>query len=109
LKFKNLYLAANSAEAHIIQGLLVRESIKVNLVGEGLSIAAGGLPADVYQIKILVEEKQYNKALDIIKEYEKILKSENIDQGEWRCMHCDNLNPKTFDICWSCNSSKKIL
>ena len=109
MKFKNLYLAANSAEAHIIQGLLVRESIKVNLVGEGLSIAAGGLPADVYQIKILVEEKKYNKALDIINEYEKILKSENIDQGEWRCMHCDNLNPETFDICWSCNSSKKIL
>ncbi len=109
MKFKNLYLAANSAEAHIIQGLLIRESIKVNLVGEGLSIAAGGLPADVYQIKILVEEKQYNKARDIINEYEKILKSKNIDQGEWRCTHCDNLNPETFDICWNCNSSKKAL
>jgi hypothetical protein len=109
LKYKNLYLAANSAEAHIIQGLLIRESIRVNLVGEGLSIAAGGLPADVYQIKILVEEKQYNKALEIINEYEKILKSKSNNQNEWNCTDCDNLNPETFDICWNCNSSLKSL
>ena len=105
MKFKNLYLAANSAEAHIIQGLLNRESIKVNLVGEGLSIAAGGLPADVYQIKILVEEKHYHKALDIINEYENILKTDNLDQEEWKCKSCDNLNPKIFEICWNCNNS----
>ncbi len=105
MNFKNLYLAANSAEAHIIQGLLVRESIKVNLVGEGLSIAAGALPADVYQIKIFVEEDKYNEALKIISNYESTLKADNFDQNEWKCEDCDNLNPKSFDICWNCSSN----
>lgn len=108
MKFVSLYLAANSAEAYLIQGLLNRESIEVNLIGEGLSIAAGGLPADVYHIKIMVQEVQYTKASEIVQKYEKSLKNNLQDQSDWECQKCASLNPDSFEICWKCQESRLI-
>ena len=108
MKFVSLYLAANSAEAYLIQGLLNRESIEVSLIGEGLSIAAGGLPADVYHIKIMVHDLKYTKALEVIQKYEKSLKNNLQDQSDWECQDCVSLNPDSFEICWKCQKSRLV-
>ena len=65
------YTAANLAEAYIIQALLKHESIQTIIIGDNLTIAAGGLPADVFNIDLLIEEIQFTKAMEIIKNYEK--------------------------------------
>ena len=99
------YTAANLTEAYLIQGLLEQESILVTILGENLTIAAGGLPADVFHVDLLIEEYQYAKAVKIILEYEKKLKLSSQKLENWRCDDCDNLNPNSFDICWNCQSS----
>ena len=99
------YTAANLTEAYLIQGLLEQESILVTILGENLTIAAGGLPTDVFHVDLLIEESQYAKAVKIILEYEKKLRISSQRLENWRCDGCDNLNPNSFEICWNCQSS----
>jgi hypothetical protein len=108
MNYKKIYSAANSIEAHMIQGLLERESIETNLSGEGLAIATGGLPADVIQVKIFVNEEKYTEALEIISDYEQILKLPAKDGENWECKECNKINPETFEICWSCQTNRMM-
>ena len=104
MNYKKIYSAANAIEAHMIQGLLEKESISTNLSGEGLSIATGGLPTDVIQVDILVDEEKHAEALQIISNYEEILQQPAQDGESWECEACNKVNPETFEICWSCQA-----
>ena len=106
MNYKKIYSAANAIEAHMIQGLLEKESISTNLSGEGLSIAIGGLPTDVIQVDILVDEEKHAEALEIISNYEEILKLPAKDGESWECEECNKVNPETFELCWSCQTNR---
>jgi hypothetical protein len=106
MNYKQLYKAADENEAYFIKGLMKEYSIDVNLLGEGLSIAIGELPLEVKQVDILVHENQYNDAKNIIDKYEKDL--QNSSNSKWNCPDCNEINPGTFEICWSCNKETKI-
>ena len=106
MNYKRIYSAANSTEAYLIQGLLERETIDTTLSGEGLSIATGGLPTDVIQVEILVDEEKYAEALEIISNYEEILRQPAKDGKSWECEGCHSVNPETFEICWSCQANR---
>ena len=109
MNYKKIYSAANATEAHLIQGLLELESIDTSLSGEGLSIATGGLPTDVIQVELLVDEKKYAEAMEIISKYEQILRQPIKDGVSWKCKECDNVNPDTFEICWCCQTNRLII
>jgi len=102
MNYQLIYKAANSHEAHFIQGLLKRESIKSQLLGENLSLAIGELPIEAMQVDILVPKNNFSKSKKIISNYEKNL-SLNKQDNEWKCTKCNKLNPFNFDICWNCN------
>ena len=106
MNYKRIYSAANSTEAYLIQGLLERETIDTTLSGEGLSIATGGLPTDVIQVEILVDEEKYAEAVKIISNYEEILRQPAQDGQSWECEECNKVNPDTFEICWSCQANR---
>ena len=106
MNYKKIYLAANATEAHLIQGLLERESIETNLSGEGLSTAWGALPTDVNQVEILVDEEKYAEAVEIISNYEEVLRQPALDGQSWECEECNKVNPDTFEICWSCQANR---
>ena len=104
MNFKKIYSAANIAEAYLIQGLLNNLSIESVLSGENLSIAAGGLPADVFQVDIMVPEKSFKEAAKVISNYEKSLKNSFNDNKSWICEKCNDVIPEIFEICWSCQA-----
>ena len=106
MNYKNIYSAANATEAHLIQGLLEQESIETSLSGEGLSIAWGGLPTDVNQVELLVNEDKYAEAVEIISIYEQTLREPARDGKIWECAECTNVNPESFEICWSCQANR---
>ena len=106
MNYKKIYSAANATEAHLIQGLLEQASIDATLSGESLTIAAGALPADVFQVEILVDEDKYSEALKIISNYEEMLKLPAKDGESWECKECKKVNPDTFEICWSCQANR---
>ena len=104
MNYKQIYVAANATEAYLIQGLLELESIETSLSGEGLSIATGGLPTDVIQVELLVDEEKYAEALEVILNYEDLLKQPAQDGQSWECEECNKVNPETFEMCWSCQT-----
>jgi len=106
VKYKNLYSAANATEAYLIKGILENASIETILSGEDLSIGVGELPIDVLQVIIMVNEYKYADALEIISNYEKILREPVQDGKSWQCEECNQVNPETFEICWSCQANR---
>ena len=106
MKYKNIYSAANATEAHLIKGLLENESIETTLSGEGLSIAMGGLPTDVIQVGIMVNEDKYAESLEIISNYEQTLREPAQDGKSWECNECKQVNPEIFEICWNCQANR---
>ena len=106
MNYKKIYSAGNATEAHLIQGLLERESIETNLTGEDLSIGIGGLPTQVVQVEILVDEEKYAEALEIISNYDEILRQPAKDGESWECESCSKVNPDSFEICWSCQANR---
>ena len=98
-------MAANSTEAHLVRGILDQYSIETIFYGEALSIGAGGLPCEVVQVQILVNEKKYSEALSLISNYEKTLSDPSKDGANWNCQECNNVNPETFEICWNCQAN----
>ena len=106
MNYKEIYSAANATEAHLIKGLLEQKSIETNLTGEDLSIGMGGLPTDVLQVEILVNEDKFSEAMEIISCYEQTLKEPAQDGKSWECDQCSSVNPETFEICWSCQANR---
>ena len=104
MNYKKIYSAANAVEAHMIQGLLEQESIGTNLSGESLSTVWGGLQTDFNEVEILVDEEKYAEALEIIANYEQLLKEPAQNGESWECEECNKVNPETFEICWSCQA-----
>ena len=106
MNYKEIYSAANATEAHLIRGLLEQEAIETILSGEDLSIATGGLPTEVVQVKILVNEDKLSEAITFISKYEQTLKEPAQDGESWQCYKCSSVNPETFEICWSCQANR---
>ena len=106
MNYKKIYSAKNATEAHLIQGLLKQESIDAILFGENLTVAAGALPTDVFQVEILVDGDKYSEAIRIISNYEEILRLPAKDGESWECEECNKVNPDTFEICWSCQANR---
>ena len=106
MNYKKVYSAANATEAHMIQGLLEQKSIETRLSGENLSTAWGGMQTDFNEVEILVDEEKYAEALQIISNYEEILKLPAKDGENWKCEECKKVNPDTFEICWSCQANR---
>ena len=104
MNYKKVYSAANATEAHMIQGLLEQKSIETRLSGENLSTAWGGMQTDFNEVEILVDEEKYAEALQIISNYEEILKLPAQDGENWECKECKKVNPDTFEICWNCQA-----
>ena len=105
MKYIKLYKAANVNEAYFIKGLLKKSSIEIQLLGEGLSVAIGGLPLEVMQVDLLVHKNNLDEAKKIISAYEKQLKL-NYSKKNWICISCGNSNPDTFEMCWKCSTER---
>ena len=51
------------------------------------------------------DEEKYPEALQIISNYEDLLKQPAQDDGQsWECEECNKVNPETFEMCWSCQT-----
>lgn len=78
---KYVYSPSNSVEAHMIVHLLAQSDIQAFIHGEALSGATGDLPLHDL-IKIGVVDEDYDRAREIILEWEKQNPSESISAGE---------------------------
>ena len=52
------------------------------------------------------DEEKHTEALQIISNYEEILRQPAQDGENWECEECNKVNPDTFEICWSCQANR---
>ena len=95
--FIELYRAGNVLEANAVKGALEHEGILVRLLGEALGGAAGELPMESQEIRLLVERQQQAKAQAILQRYQQSL-------TPWQCAACGEQNDGHFEVCWRCGA-----
>ncbi|QIZ77012.1 DUF2007 domain-containing protein [Ferrimonas lipolytica] len=95
--YVELFRASNSIEANAVKGMLEQQGILVRLLGEALGGAAGELPVDAQQIRLLVQRCHITKAQQIMVRYQQTM-------APWQCVDCHEQNDGHFELCWNCGS-----
>ena len=101
-QWRRVYQADNSIEAGLVQGLLQRSGVLVQLSGEYLAGAAGELPLTDIGVQLWVPQQQFTVAQRIIEQYLQQLQHE---PAQWHC-GCGELNYQSFEVCWACLQDK---
>jgi len=101
---KLLYTNENRFIVSNMQNIIQNAGIKVQLKNEYIAGAAGDLaPLDTW-LEIWVEEdRDYNKAIKIIKDLE-----QTGSGHDWICDKCQELNSAAFEICWQCQAERPL-
>ncbi|WP_028116774.1 DUF2007 domain-containing protein [Ferrimonas senticii] len=94
--YVELFRAGNALEANALKGLLEQQGVPVRLLGEALGGAAGELPVDSQQIRLLVQQCQLSSAQQVLTQYQQNL-------APWQCV-CGEQNDGHFEVCWRCGS-----
>ena len=64
-----IYSAQNAIDAHIVKGMLEQQGIQARVNGEYLQGGIGELPL-IGLVTVSVSEEDYEKALEVLREYE---------------------------------------
>ena len=99
---KKVFVSDNQIDAHIMKDALRRESIPVEIRGEGLAGAMGELPKFSISPTLWVPEEHYEHALRVIKSIQDNTVVE--DFKSWTCGKCGEENEGQFSACWNCQT-----
>lgn len=98
---KRIYDAANLPEAALLADQLRDAGIEVHVLNQNAVGAMGELPFMNALPQIWVASDDHAAlAQTIIARYRDA--SVNSTHSPWRCVSCDEENPGSFDVCWSC-------
>ena len=103
---KQVYIAADIADAQMCKDYLEACSIAVIIKGEFLSGAAGELPVNAYPTLWVVDERDYDLALSKVKIYESRDPRDQIFQSSWTCEGCGEHIEAQFTQCWHCGHQR---
>ena len=101
---REIFTDTDSARVGLFQSLLEEAGIGTFLKNQYSNnmIAGGGRMSDV--VLCVVNDHEYNAALEIIKE----AATAGEEQAEdWICSKCGESVPGSFDRCWSCQETRK--
>jgi hypothetical protein len=108
-ELREVYTAADTQEAHLVQMALDAAGIKSRVVGDHLQNAVGDLPAIAISPRIWVRTSDFNQARQIILEHQGDRASAVRDSAPWTCSHCGEDNEPNFDLCWNCQTERPRL
>lgn len=95
---RTVFTAPTTTEAAVVRNLLVRHGIYGRLVNR--SFGRFGVP----HAEVWVPEVEEDRAMELVRE----LYSEPAEEEEaWRCRHCGESNPGSFELCWSCGPGEE--
>ena len=90
--------AEHSVEANIVKGMLEHAGIQCLLKGEALQGALGEIPFAETSVSVWVYDIKLPAAQEILLEY----RQSKTSAAKWQCQFCQQWNPASFDLCWSC-------
>lgn len=93
----------NVVEAALVGHALERAGIAFRKSGENTASLAGPLPVNESIIELWVPEQLADRARRVLFE----LQTSPVDVTELPCPYCGEVNPRNFDLCWSCHAEIK--
>jgi hypothetical protein len=101
---KQVYLAENPIEAHMVADLLQAEGIEAVVQGEHIFAVRGALPVSYPTVWVL-DEDDYDRARQLALDYDH---GSFVEQGRepWACPQCGERIEGHFDQCWHCGAER---
>lgn len=104
-----VYLAADTPQAHFLRNLLAEAGIDAEVIGGTISSSLG-LPAGIEAApSVLVRKADEARARELLTEFEKIHAQPHPDAEPapaWKCSACNEMVDDDFDVCWNCQNPR---
>ncbi len=94
-----IYQAQHVVEAYIVSHLLQRKGVETEVFYD--DIHGSGLGPFMQASVWLVDHDDAGFARRLIREQEQSIRNSAADE-HYKCDHCGESNPSTFEVCWSC-------
>jgi hypothetical protein len=103
---KQVFVARNPTEAHLVKGVLETRGILTEVRGEALWGTRGETPLtpDTLPTVWVLDDLQAPEAARIVEEYFSSVSASGQAQG-WRCPICGEQLEPQFSECWKCGAS----
>lgn len=101
---QRLYQARDRIEAQFIKDLLDRHLIETVVLGDYLSGAVGELPADVYPSVWIVDNRDLDRAQELLRRF--LAEANSPPGGPWTCSQCGETVDGGFELCWQCGHAR---
>lgn len=105
---KQVYVARNPADAHLLKGILEGGNIQAIVRGEFLWGARGEVPItpETCPSVWVINNSDYERAMEVIKDFPSVERVCDLESKEWRCNQCGETNEGQFTECWQCGASR---
>jgi hypothetical protein len=104
---KQVYIADDPTEAHLVKGILEQHGISCEIRGEALWSARGGLPltSEALPSIWIVDESKFDEAQELTEQFKN--KTLTADTGtSWTCPECGVEVEGHFTDCWKCGAGR---
>jgi hypothetical protein len=102
---QRLYQARDRIEAQLLLAHLDRHLVEAVILGDYLSGAAGGLPADIGPAIWVVEDDDLERARELLGRFHADTQRPS-DVATWHCSGCGESVDGDFDLCWNCGQAR---
>lgn len=104
---KQVYVAQNPPEAHMIKGFLETSGIRAIVQGDDLFGIRGGIPiTPTTSASVWVAAQDFKQAQALVEEF---FQAETTEPGEkWYCPGCGEVLEAQFTECWNCGTSRPL-
>ena len=107
---KQVYVARNPADAHLLKGILEGENIQAVVRGEFLWGARGEVPItpETCPSVWVIDDADYERAVELIEGFRSEETMGDLGKKEWKCNQCGESNEGQFTECWQCGTPRSL-
>jgi hypothetical protein len=99
---KRFYATPTRVDAYLLRDRLQHAGIDAHVFNEYAAAIVGNVPPDVAWPQVwLDDEADIERAQEVLAAWH----TERERSGQYRCRHCGEDSPATFDLCWKCGAS----
>ena len=107
---KQIYIADDPADAHLVAGILDQYGISCDVRGEDLWSARGQLPltTDTLPTVWIADDGKYEQAAELVKKFKDGTLAADKGGSPWTCPKCSEEVEAQFSNCWNCGANRPL-
>lgn len=104
---KQVYIADDPTEAHLVKGILEQYGISCEIRGEALWISRGGVPltSETLPTIWIKDDGRYEEAKELTERFQKGTLTTKTG-SDWKCPECGEEVEGQFTDCWQCGANR---